>query len=547
MRGRVAAEARRSSRLSDASRGRKREAGEQESAHAFSLAQDGQETESESDSSNSSEGGDAALDPDDFSSSSGRSSGSEDVEDFFFSDSSSLSSDASSPRRGREKGEHGTAPSSGPPRSPQSPSLLPVGSSASLSPRFTPSRPHSRSSSPATASSSSPAAASSSSPAASSSSASSLCSGQVAVSPLHASSRRPLDWTGRSWWGGGLRSGISVAEVLCSYPARLCGVALPPFEELQARWYELGALAFWQLSSAKDGSGVAQLRDNDSRTFWQSDGAAPHTVTLTFNRLMKISRVDLLVNLQIDESYTPRVVQIKIGDSPASLHVAREAEYEPRSRDEGAAWWSIPLRPTDALRAKHAGRLPFEDAPSEDLRAFYAWLQTIDHVSGFCLQIAVHHTFHEGRDVHIRQIRVYGPDGATDSQVTPACASQQVERGQGRGAPAVDGNERADPAFAPFSLPSFETAHIRLATPPPMPTGDEDREDDCEQDSELEGEHEREEPRDVASYLVRMYYQTQLRRREEGSEAAPLPSTWLLGGEADIGHTPGLGSPADAS
>ncbi|KFH09051.1 anaphase-promoting complex subunit APC10 [Toxoplasma gondii MAS] len=119
---------------------------------------------------------------------------------------------------------------------------------------------------------------------------------------------------------------------------------------------------------------------------------------------MKISRVDLLLNLQVDESYTPRVVQIKIGDSPTTLHVAKEAEYEPGARDEGAAWWSILLHPKDALRAKHAGRLPFEDAPDEALSPFYAWLDTLDYVGGFCLQIAILQTFHEGRDVHVRQV-----------------------------------------------------------------------------------------------------------------------------------------------
>ena len=35
---------------------------------------------------------------------------------------------------------------------------------------------------------------------------------------------------------------------------------------------EIGDLAIWTLSSAKPGNGVEQLRDKETKTFWQSDG-----------------------------------------------------------------------------------------------------------------------------------------------------------------------------------------------------------------------------------------------------------------------------------
>jgi hypothetical protein len=41
---------------------------------------------------------------------------------------------------------------------------------------------------------------------------------------------------------------------------------------------EIGDSAVWTLSSAKPGNGVAQLRDDNCDTFWQSDGLSPHTV-----------------------------------------------------------------------------------------------------------------------------------------------------------------------------------------------------------------------------------------------------------------------------
>ncbi|PHJ21239.1 anaphase-promoting complex subunit variant 1 [Cystoisospora suis] len=242
-------------------------------------------------------------------------------------------------------------------------------------------------------------------------------------SPSSCSSFYDREWIEKRWWGGGLCRGVPVPEVLSNYPARLCGVELSPFEELKSHWYEIGSLAFWRLSSAKDGSGVCELRDNCSQTFWQSDGSAPHTITLTFNRLMKISRVDLLLNLQIDESYTPRIVQIKVGDALTSLHLAREAEYHPPptppppsggaaedEEEEGHAWWSILLTPPDALRARHGGYLPFEEETGneEELlmikKRYYDYMESLEYIRGFCLQISVLRTFHEGRDTHIRQV-----------------------------------------------------------------------------------------------------------------------------------------------
>lgn len=42
------------------------------------------------------------------------------------------------------------------------------------------------------------------------------------------------------------------------------------------------------MSSAKAGNGVDQLRDDNTSTFWQSDGAQPHTINIQF---MKKTRV----------------------------------------------------------------------------------------------------------------------------------------------------------------------------------------------------------------------------------------------------------------
>mmetsp|Transcript_16124 Transcript_16124/g.27263 ORF Transcript_16124/g.27263 Transcript_16124/m.27263 type:complete len:85 (+) Transcript_16124:497-751(+) len=68
---------------------------------------------------------------------------------------------------------------------------------------------------------------------------------------------------------------------------------------------EIGDLAVWTLSSAKQGNGVDQLRDNNTNTFWQSDGQQPHFINISFLKKMKVSDLWLYLDFKTDESYTP--------------------------------------------------------------------------------------------------------------------------------------------------------------------------------------------------------------------------------------------------
>ena len=57
---------------------------------------------------------------------------------------------------------------------------------------------------------------------------------------------------------------------------------------------EIGDEAVWTLSSAKTGNGVEQIRDDNTNTFWQSDGAQPHLINIQF---MKKTRIQVQLDL----------------------------------------------------------------------------------------------------------------------------------------------------------------------------------------------------------------------------------------------------------
>lgn len=53
--------------------------------------------------------------------------------------------------------------------------------------------------------------------------------------------------------------------------------------------------AVWSLSTAKPGNGVDQLRDNNTDTYWQSDGSQPHLINIQFHKKMSIVEVSFFL------------------------------------------------------------------------------------------------------------------------------------------------------------------------------------------------------------------------------------------------------------
>ncbi|KAE9047723.1 hypothetical protein PR003_g324 [Phytophthora rubi] len=139
---------------------------------------------------------------------------------------------------------------------------------------------------------------------------------------------------------------------------------------------EVGDDAVWSLSSAKPGNGVDQLRDNSVDTYWQSDGVQPHLVNIQFSRKMAVKEVALYLDYKLDESYTPKKVAIRSG---STVHDLKEIHVQHIAEPSG--WISIPLCSDE------------EQAP---LRTFF-------------LQIVILAMHQNGRDTHIRQVKIYAP------------------------------------------------------------------------------------------------------------------------------------------
>lgn len=141
---------------------------------------------------------------------------------------------------------------------------------------------------------------------------------------------------------------------------------------------EVGHLAVWTVTSAKPGNGVEALRDGRDDTYWQSDGAQPHLVNIQFQRKVRLSAIALLLNFKLDESYTPSKIAIRAGTTHADL---KEVHVETLTSPQG--WHNIPLQPPN-------------QPDGTPLKAYL-------------VQVAVLVNHQNGRDTHLRQVRIFGP------------------------------------------------------------------------------------------------------------------------------------------
>ena len=148
----------------------------------------------------------------------------------------------------------------------------------------------------------------------------------------------------------------------------------PPREEQR----EVGDQAVWSLSTAKPGNGVDQLRDDNSDTYWQSDGPQPHLVNIQFHSKMRLHEIRIYTDFKLDESYTPSKISIRAG---TTFHDLQEIHVQELNEPSG---WVTILPPRE------------QTADGGVLRTHF-------------IQVAVLANHQNGRDTHIRQIKIYTP------------------------------------------------------------------------------------------------------------------------------------------
>lgn len=228
----------------------------------------------------------------------------------------------------------------------------------------------------------------------------------------------------------------------------------------------IGHEAIWTISSAKPGNGVDQIRDNSMETYWQSDGhviiPGPHShqtsnsamndsninnngknlhnvvhghlINIQFNQRKAVSQLAIYLDYNLDESYTPRQICVKVG---MTLHDLEEVALI--ELNEPVGWVSIPLKrkpdPLDHLMGNDnddgdsdsdiSNDSDLEDELSENdpnnnrnniaERKHYKRIEKSlkkaleKPIRAHLIQLCILSMHQNGRDTHIRQCEIFGP------------------------------------------------------------------------------------------------------------------------------------------
>ncbi|CRH02604.1 anaphase promoting complex subunit 10, putative [Plasmodium relictum] len=170
-----------------------------------------------------------------------------------------------------------------------------------------------------------------------------------------------------------------------------------PKINLDKKYIEIGCLGFWKLSSCKSKFDIKNLKDNNVNTYWQSASLAPHTITIQFIKLTKISKIYLLFNYLLDESYTPYEISIKIGNDENHLEFLYNTFCDINKYSLNKPFWFI-------IDIKNIPLLSY--LYNYNTKIF----KNRNYIYCRCLQIVILSSQHNGKDTRIRQIKIFGPN-----------------------------------------------------------------------------------------------------------------------------------------
>mmetsp|Transcript_4481 Transcript_4481/g.7954 ORF Transcript_4481/g.7954 Transcript_4481/m.7954 type:complete len:352 (+) Transcript_4481:75-1130(+) len=178
--------------------------------------------------------------------------------------------------------------------------------------------------------------------------------------------------------------------------------------EIASTVREIGKTASWSLSTAKPGNGVDQLRDSSLDTYWQSDGLQPHYINIQFPRRQTVCAIALYMDFNLDESYTPKRLKVRVGTTFHNLEEVRTIDVR-----EPCGWCTIPLwrkwgeDVLDNILDPETG----EGAEDEivDGRRTKVPLWKRKPMRTHLVQICILSMHQNGRDTHVRQVKIFGP------------------------------------------------------------------------------------------------------------------------------------------
>lgn len=179
------------------------------------------------------------------------------------------------------------------------------------------------------------------------------------------------------------------------------------------------------MSTYKPGCGVAALLSPSTSQFWQSDGPQPHLLNIHFFKLVRIVKIRVYLDFELDESYTPTRMVFCAGMGMYDL-----TEFAEWVGEGPRGWVEVALEGVGG--SGNGDRATGEDV----LRAMV-------------VQVRVCENHQNGKDTHVRGVQIFARDDrsgvAPDGRRKIADVGNEEVRVEGEsGADGKGGLEKAD-------------------------------------------------------------------------------------------------------
>lgn len=114
---------------------------------------------------------------------------------------------------------------------------------------------------------------------------------------------------------------VDIDKKLSKAKARLHRRYLRGIQQLSQmeEFTNISNLAYWKASSFKTSNPIENVINDDPESYWQSDGSQPHIVDIYFSKRIELALLAVFFGFEIDESYSPKVVKLYVGDSISDL------------------------------------------------------------------------------------------------------------------------------------------------------------------------------------------------------------------------------------
>lgn len=167
-----------------------------------------------------------------------------------------------------------------------------------------------------------------------------------------------------------------------------------------------------------------------TNAYWQSDGMAPHRITMSFYKRQSVAELALYVDYGVDESYTPAELVVHAGNLLADCEEVVHVRLS-----EPSGWIRIPF-----INTAKAG------------------MQQVLRTHVLTLTVLANHQ--AGRDTHIRCIKVLAPaerDGSTRAAAAAGVGGSASGGAASDAASGGAGRRSGLPAFTSVALSQFAT------------------------------------------------------------------------------------------